>query len=1012
MRVREKLPPSENEDDEEEEDEDSDAEPVEVPLPKGLSPGEPSVVQDRAWYAANGITLLTGLALVDAQLDNQTLFFAPVSLSSSDKTTTPALEEVGSEATDKLAVAEDNNAAAGEAFANSPEVVPEDDADAIVEAGARKDVNTSPAQPGRVALRYNQVCVGTGLQPQAVPGPGPQPGWAVDCAIISEANDNDDKNNGGDEAIKDDAIVNSTPANIAGAGNSFDDRSNSSAAAAAVAPAGGGAAAAAALRSSKVDGSAVAASSEGSLAVEATPETPKNNGEGQEGVVAATAAGTATTGATALVGATGNGNKWLALAKDDPRYGFGSAHYCGDVGDATKLVHALSRPEDDGQDICFDPVLVVGGGPLALEVISTLLDRFPDLPLVLVLPHQHILPELFGGFVKRASSSAGSMTGGGGGGGEEQRRESLESQESDAKGTDAGGGGGGGLGGGGGGGGACEEVASFYEQQLVKRGVKLAKGFTVSRLWPTQQAGNLATLDGPPTGLKATRPRLFGPAPTQFVQSRGLVFVPTAGAPAAAAAVAGSAVPAPNEIFLPARLSIICTEPVPSVPPCLVNLLPTSPPLLNNNNNNNNNNNGETAPWLDNQAEAPQMAVPPAAASAVASSGGALVVDARCVTTHSSGKVFACGGCAVYPCLTPDGYPLRAPALPPLLLHQDSSRSHSSGNGGGSSHGRRKKKPKNRPGPALYAQAASFELATQMARFAAQSMVESAAAAVVEAPQNDGDQPLREVKAASNESNNTKNSNKDDGSTVAVGRAVSQLPAFGDACNLTSSSSVDKRGSSPAAFAPVPMVQCEMLELNWRFAGVTGLHLPSYYDNNNNSSSSSVASGQSLGGGGGGGGSGHATCVLVGDTAGYPKFFACVWVLDHRLVGIFLEGARMQAHVEAMHLIASARPRIINTKKLKKVSLEALLANPFCLEPPPLGVGEFLAETDEDAVYEAFRAHDLTGGGVAKTSSLSAIMAELGADWDEDELAEALAALDPSGGGSVSYDAFRAWWLN
>jgi hypothetical protein len=135
-------------------------------------------------------------------------------------------------------------------------------------------------------------------------------------------------------------------------------------------------------------------------------------------------------------------------------------------------------------------------------------------------------------------------------------------------------------------------------------------------------------------------------------------------------------------------------------------------------------------------------------------------------------------------------------------------------------------------------------------------------------------------------------------------------------------------------------------------------------------------------------------------------------VLDLRLIGIFLEGAKTQAHVDAMHVIAACRPRVVNTKKLKKISLASLLANPFCLEPPPLGVGEFLAETDEDAVFDAFRSCDVAGGGSVPTASLSGVMAELGADWDADELAEAVAALDPAGSGTVAYGAFRNWWLN
>ena len=35
--------------------------------------------------------------------------------------------------------------------------------------------------------------------------------------------------------------------------------------------------------------------------------------------------------------------------------------------------------------------------------------------------------------------------------------------------------------------------------------------------------------------------------------------------------------------------------------------------------------------------------------------------------------------------------------------------------------------------------------------------------------------------------------------------------------------------------------------------------------------------------------------------------------------------------------------------------LEKLLADPYCLAPPKLGVGEFHADTDETSVEEAFR---------------------------------------------------------
>jgi hypothetical protein len=143
---------------------------------------------------------------------------------------------------------------------------------------------------------------------------------------------------------------------------------------------------------------------------------------------------------------------------------------------------------------------------------------------------------------------------------------------------------------------------------------------------------------------------------------------------------------------------------------------------------------------------------------------------------------------------------------------------------------------------------------------------------------------------------------------------------------------------------------------------------------------------------------------------GQPHFFACVWVRSNRIVGVLLEGcvnggARLttsdDSHLAVHQLalttrIATHRPRIINVKRLKKVDLAMLLAQPSCLEPPPLGVGEFVAELDEDAMLEAFRYYeDPSAHQTVKTRSLGAIMAELGADWDKDELSEAKSALDP-----------------
>lgn len=44
--------------------------------------------------------------------------------------------------------------------------------------------------------------------------------------------------------------------------------------------------------------------------------------------------------------------------------------------------------------------------------------------------------------------------------------------------------------------------------------------------------------------------------------------------------------------------------------------------------------------------------------------------------------------------------------------------------------------------------------------------------------------------------------------------------------------------------------------------------------------------------------------------------------------------------------------------------LENLLAHPYCLAPPKLGVGEFHADTDETSIEEAFRKHAGANGTV------------------------------------------------
>jgi hypothetical protein len=113
----------------------------------------------------------------------------------------------------------------------------------------------------------------------------------------------------------------------------------------------------------------------------------------------------------------------------------------------------------------FDPVVIIGGGPTALEVCSSLSTHFPDLSLVLILPGQCVLPSIF------ATNQSDKSGGGGGGGDEAPLAEGVEGGEGKGPGP-------------------CEELAAFYESQLVKRGIKIARGFSVARLWlPHEEVG-------------------------------------------------------------------------------------------------------------------------------------------------------------------------------------------------------------------------------------------------------------------------------------------------------------------------------------------------------------------------------------------------------------------------------------------------------------------------------------------------------------------------------------------
>jgi len=178
--------------------------------------------------------------------------------------------------------------------------------------------------------------------------------------------------------------------------------------------------------------------------------------------------------------------------------------------------------------------------------------------------------------------------------------------------------------------------------------------------------------------------------------------------------------------------------------------------------------------------------------------------------------------------------------------------------------------------------------------------------------------------------------------------------------------------------ATVPHMSSKFLDLSWNFYGVT-----------------------------------EGEPVLVGDThaVGTIRLFAVFWVVSNTIVGVFLEGGTPE-QVAMLPKIATEKPKIINAKKLKKASLEALLKDPYMLTPPELGVGEFLAELDVDEVLLAFRKVHPDSKGRVKTGQLGEIMTELGADWDEEELGEAEQAMDPTGSGSVNYETFKSWWMN
>ena len=80
---------------------------------------------------------------------------------------------------------------------------------------------------------------------------------------------------------------------------------------------------------------------------------------------------------------------------DERKYGFGSTHVVRDVGDAIKLVSAMRRVEDDDQKTCYDPIVVVGGGFIAMETAAAISMHSPDNHVTVVMNGDHFLEGVF-----------------------------------------------------------------------------------------------------------------------------------------------------------------------------------------------------------------------------------------------------------------------------------------------------------------------------------------------------------------------------------------------------------------------------------------------------------------------------------------------------------------------------------------------------------------------------------------------------------------------------------------
>lgn len=117
--------------------------------------------------------------------------------------------------------------------------------------------------------------------------------------------------------------------------------------------------------------------------------------------------------------------------------GFGSSHYLHDIGDAYKLVQALTAKPKGFDGDGDDTVIIVGGGYLALEVADSIIKYYPTLKPLMLVKGPHIMQGFF-----------------------------------------------------------TQEMANVYETELEAKGVEILFNANVLRTWGAEEQGRFTMRDG------------------------------------------------------------------------------------------------------------------------------------------------------------------------------------------------------------------------------------------------------------------------------------------------------------------------------------------------------------------------------------------------------------------------------------------------------------------------------------------------------------------------------------